>query len=247
MGTIQNKEGKIYGRLRVIRYSGANKYGQTLWHCRCACGSAKVVRSCDLTGGSVRSCGCLHRDATIKRSLKHGFTRQSESILSAFYDRYHSMRYWCRNKSDANYGGKGIECKWATLEAFYRDMWPSFKRHVRKHGTWELRLTGSTVRKGIVRRIAVGLHVKSKIKTNEQTYLSPTGERPSALQHGLANSGLIPLLLAGDYVMGGAVQMRYLITNHETRQTNPTRPHPRPLQAQEDPHYARHHAGDLGN
>ena len=137
MGTINNKEGKIYGRLRVIRYGGANKYGQTLWHCRCACGSTKVVRSCDLTGGSVRSCGCLHRDATIKRSLKHGFTRQSEPILSAFYDRYHSMRYRCRNKSDANYGGEGIECKWPTLEAFYQDMWPSFKRHVRKHGTWE--------------------------------------------------------------------------------------------------------------
>jgi len=56
-------EGKIFGRLTVLRYEGTGAYGIPLYFCQCECGGTKGdVRSGDLTRGNVKSCGCLKRE-----------------------------------------------------------------------------------------------------------------------------------------------------------------------------------------
>lgn len=51
--------GKRFGKLTVV--SSARRSGQRrlLWHCICACGNTKVVRSDHLRIGETKSCGCL--------------------------------------------------------------------------------------------------------------------------------------------------------------------------------------------
>lgn len=51
---FDNKIGKRYGRLVVIKYVGNSK-----WECLCDCGNKTIVRSCHLTSGHTISCGCL--------------------------------------------------------------------------------------------------------------------------------------------------------------------------------------------
>jgi hypothetical protein len=40
----------------VLGYAGGSR-----WWCRCRCGTVKVVGSCNLLGGAVRSCGCQRK------------------------------------------------------------------------------------------------------------------------------------------------------------------------------------------
>lgn len=42
------------------------------WLCVCDCGNIKRVRGVDLTRGSTRSCGCLHREACSARGSVRG-------------------------------------------------------------------------------------------------------------------------------------------------------------------------------
>jgi ribosomal protein L37E len=47
-----------FGRLFVVRlYKIEGEHAH--WLCRCQCGRHKVVRTFHLTGGRVKSCGCL--------------------------------------------------------------------------------------------------------------------------------------------------------------------------------------------
>lgn len=88
--------GRKFARLTVVGLSrreaeNGNHYKSTFWKCICECGNEKEVRSNALTGGGVKSCGCLHRDsmrtkvktykgihlswwdATVKRAASRGF------------------------------------------------------------------------------------------------------------------------------------------------------------------------------
>lgn len=51
--------GQRFGRLVVLEEAGRDKWGSTMWRCRCGCGAIKVVRGSSLRGGLTRSCGCL--------------------------------------------------------------------------------------------------------------------------------------------------------------------------------------------
>lgn len=54
--------GMRFGRLVVTSLSDMKRGRDVLWRCRCDCGGSALVRTCHLTGGQVRSCGCLKRD-----------------------------------------------------------------------------------------------------------------------------------------------------------------------------------------
>ena len=62
--------GKKFGRLLVVSEEGKNKHGRTLWGCKCDCGNKKliIVSGNDLRSGNSKSCGCLQKEATIKRN-----------------------------------------------------------------------------------------------------------------------------------------------------------------------------------
>jgi len=61
MAKFKDLTGQRFGLLTVIKKSTKDKYGHTLWGCKCDCGGIKIVQSGDL-GRRINSCGCLvHR------------------------------------------------------------------------------------------------------------------------------------------------------------------------------------------
>ncbi len=51
-----------FGRLTVIKRADNNKWGVTMWLCRCICGTEKIIIGDSLKGGFTKSCGCLRRE-----------------------------------------------------------------------------------------------------------------------------------------------------------------------------------------
>lgn len=52
--TFIDRTGHRYGKLTVLGSAGDKK-----WLCRCDCGNEIIVRSCNLSNGNTKSCGCL--------------------------------------------------------------------------------------------------------------------------------------------------------------------------------------------
>ena len=57
-----------FGRLIAIKNIGTNKHNQAIWHCKCDCGNECEVIATNLLLGKTKSCGCLSRELTSKRS-----------------------------------------------------------------------------------------------------------------------------------------------------------------------------------
>lgn len=110
--------GDVFGRLTVIatgQKPGTYKY---LAICSCSCGSPpKPIRFDALRSGVTTSCGCFHKE----RTIKHGVTN------SGHYHRWHAMMDRCYNpqcKSWSNYGGRGIKVcdRWHDAANFVADL-----------------------------------------------------------------------------------------------------------------------------
>ena len=68
---MENIIGKKFGRLTVLeKTKEKNKYGSYFYKCRCDCGNIHLVISRDLKDNSTKSCGCLHKDSSIKNLSK---------------------------------------------------------------------------------------------------------------------------------------------------------------------------------
>lgn len=63
--------GQRFGRLIAIVPIGLNKNGNTIWQCKCDCGSIKNILNSSLTSGRTKSCGCLRSETTSKRQFKN--------------------------------------------------------------------------------------------------------------------------------------------------------------------------------
>lgn len=111
--------GKRFGRLVVICRAGKGKGWQSLWLCRCDCGSFVVVRHSSLTSGNTKSCGCYHRDYTAITHTKHGH------FGDRLYFVWNTMKGRCNNPNNQkykDYGGRGIKVcdEWANdFMSFY--------------------------------------------------------------------------------------------------------------------------------
>jgi hypothetical protein len=68
-----NLEGKKFGNLKVVSYSGITK-GQTYWDCACKCGTIKRIREGNLKSGNSTSCRiwCPFGDLVKYGRGKHG-------------------------------------------------------------------------------------------------------------------------------------------------------------------------------
>jgi len=149
--TLLDITGRKYGRLTALRSVGKNKYGRTLWLCRCSCLEAnEIVAVCgDLQSGHTKSCGCLQKEAIARsrqKNLKHGHAR---GYGTPEYQSWRSMIKRCTNPANDNwksYGGRGITvCKrWRGekgFEHFLADMGPRSKgttldRYPNKNGNY---------------------------------------------------------------------------------------------------------------
>jgi hypothetical protein len=121
----QDLTGKTFGRLKVLKCVGKNKYGHYQWLCRCDCGNTCIVKTGSLNRGT-KSCGCLHREGLIKRNTKHGLAH------TPIYNVWSAIKNRCLNQNDKeykSYGGRGITLcnEWMTFKEFYNDMGKEYK------------------------------------------------------------------------------------------------------------------------
>ncbi len=60
--------GQRFGKLVAVKPTAQrNNNGQILWRCKCDCGNTTMAQSGHLRNLSTRSCGCLYKEAAIKR------------------------------------------------------------------------------------------------------------------------------------------------------------------------------------
>jgi hypothetical protein len=63
---IKDIAGQRFGRLVAVVCVGADKKHLSVWECACDCGGKTAVVVSQLTRGRTKSCGCLHREASIR-------------------------------------------------------------------------------------------------------------------------------------------------------------------------------------
>lgn len=130
---IVNLKGKIFGRLKILKRIGSDKWRQSTWLCLCKCGNETIVPSSNLKSKHTRSCGCLHKESLIKRMFKKGNKlgklnhKHGYSNWSPTYKSWQGMFQRCQNKNNPvykNYGARGIKvCEgWKNFETFLKDM-----------------------------------------------------------------------------------------------------------------------------
>ena len=112
--------GNRFGCLVALSFSTRRPNGQSMWRCRCDCGTVKDVGLSGLRKGSSRSCGCRKHDCRTRHGMAH---------KTPEYNVWVKMRQRCNNANDKSYrdyGGRGITvCKrWSSFDAFYDDMGP---------------------------------------------------------------------------------------------------------------------------
>lgn len=118
-----DRTGQRFGRLVVSRLVEVGKNWVGVWECVCDCGQVVKVRSSNLTSGQIKSCGCLKREATIRRNTSHGLSG-GEKTPTKLYRIWLGMRRRCfsvRSDDYPHYGGRGITVcgEWADYAAFH--------------------------------------------------------------------------------------------------------------------------------
>ena len=114
-----DKTGMRFGRLTVKELLSKNPSSR--WVCVCDCGKETKVYGGHLSGGTVKSCGCLLADLNKIQKTTHGMTKTKT------YSSWRSMIRRCSVKSSYNYaryGGAGIvfDLAWKDFNKFFSDM-----------------------------------------------------------------------------------------------------------------------------
>lgn len=73
--TIKDLVRQKFGRLIVLKFKGMDKWRDSIWFCRCDCGTDITVTKSHLISGCSRSCGCFQKQrASEVHSGKNNFT-----------------------------------------------------------------------------------------------------------------------------------------------------------------------------
>jgi hypothetical protein len=119
---ITNQQiGKLTARWPV----GFNKQKQAVWLFSCACGNSCVVSSHNFLRQHSKSCGCIRKDRTTSKLFKHGWATKGSRRPE--YMAFQSAKRRCTNphcKDYKDYGGRGIEFRFAGFEAFLLELGP---------------------------------------------------------------------------------------------------------------------------
>jgi hypothetical protein len=122
MAKLNDLTGRVFGRLKVIRHVGSNRFAKALWWCLCACGADCLRIGSSLLSGHAKSCGCLKAEG---KQPRHG--ARTGAVSTRAYSAWCNLRSRCTSRSDPawhNYGGRGITYSksWEKFENFLRDM-----------------------------------------------------------------------------------------------------------------------------
>lgn len=131
MAKLIDLNGKTFGRLTVIERAENNKNGSARWLCKCSCGNTKIIQSCHLTRGKVKSCGCYNSDFSKLNHTKHG---KSNTRIYRIWKAMKDRCYREKNIAFRNYGGRGIKvcdewyhdfetfCEWAMSNGYSNEL-----------------------------------------------------------------------------------------------------------------------------
>ena len=116
--------GQRFGRILVLGYSHTAS-NSVRWHCRCDCGTEKVIAGGSLRRGTTVSCGCQKVEKLVERSTKHGLMPRVGRTPT-----YYSWSNMIRRTTNpdhprwADWGGRGITVceRWRDYPAFLADM-----------------------------------------------------------------------------------------------------------------------------
>jgi len=127
---FKNLEGQTFGRLTVISYAGKATSSRQMWNCLCSCGCKKLVAGKNLLANRTQSCGCIKREALVKRNKSeksianlttHGKAATAEyKVWQAIFQRCCNPR----NTHYRYYGARGIRVcdRWKSFDNFFADM-----------------------------------------------------------------------------------------------------------------------------
>lgn len=106
-------DGKRFGRLTVIKFSGSVNNAAT-WECSCDCGGKAIVPTHSLTTGNTQSCGCLWREkmGEMKTGITHGLSTDENGKKRRLFRIWTGMKTRCLNRKSISYhryGGRGID------------------------------------------------------------------------------------------------------------------------------------------
>lgn len=107
MGKFRDLTGQKFGRLKVDRIYGKDKYNKYLYECTCDCGNQYVTHGRSLLNGACKSCGCLNYDVKIEKSKYKGLA-QEEKRLYHIWKGMIARCYSIQNENYSDYGGRGI-------------------------------------------------------------------------------------------------------------------------------------------
>lgn len=112
-----NLIGQKFGRLTVIERC-ENIDNHAGWLCVCDCGKTTKVKGTYLTHAKSQSCGCLHKEQLVARSVTHGMSK------SRLYRIWNDMLSRCKRKylkCYPYYGGQGVKVceEWKVFSNFY--------------------------------------------------------------------------------------------------------------------------------
>jgi len=90
--------------------------GRSVGRFRCDCGSVVEKSLSDVVSGRVKSCGCYQKKHP--GGYKHGWRH------TPTYTSWNAMRSRCNDKSNPNYGGRGVsyDPRWDDFLVFLEDM-----------------------------------------------------------------------------------------------------------------------------
>lgn len=114
MGAFKSLVDRRFGSLLVLERA-PNKGSNTVYKCRCICGTTKEILAKNLVNGRTKTCGC------VRGTENHGMRYTST------YRSWVSMRQRCKNPNATgyqNWGGRGITvcARWDKFSAFLEDM-----------------------------------------------------------------------------------------------------------------------------
>ena len=98
-------DGVKFCRLLVLNRVENDKKGDSRWLCRCDCGKTTIVRGYHLTGGNIKSCGCIRKELNANRPGVHHKTG------TKLYKIWAGIKQRCFNskhKNNNRYKGRGI-------------------------------------------------------------------------------------------------------------------------------------------
>lgn len=121
-----NIKAEMNNKTKYIKDVRKTFYRAIISRYRCYCGKYFEAFKSNVIRGLQRSCGCLKKEVTRKRSLTHGATINRRRTPE--YTSWIKMRERCydkRNNRYVNYGAKGVQVcqQWKrSFSAFLKDM-----------------------------------------------------------------------------------------------------------------------------